>query len=156
MIEERDAIEYEACHWIISVEDNKYRDDTNAYIELRFETLDNAVAYIYDGTSRSNATEFIELNQTAPLGAPFRSPISTKLIVVAHTTPNGMAGNVAFSYQLFNESEYAWFYKPFVGKEPVAWYFTAAAILLTPLIIIVIITLFCCYCSCCRCCCDDA
>lgn len=54
--------DYEACYWIISVEENKYRDDTDAYIELRFETLDNAEAYIYDGTGRNNATAFIENN----------------------------------------------------------------------------------------------
>ena len=62
MIAERDAVDYEACHWIISVDENKYRDDTDAYIELRFETLDSAVAYIYDGSGRDNATAFIENN----------------------------------------------------------------------------------------------
>ena len=62
MLERRDVTDYEACYWIISVEENKYRDDTDAYIELRFETLDNAEAYIYDGTGRNNATAFIENN----------------------------------------------------------------------------------------------
>ena len=149
MIKERIAEDYEACHWIISVEPNKYRDDTNAYIELRFETLDNAVAYIYDGTGRNNATAFIENNQTAPLGAPFRALISSSLIVVTETSPNGFAGKVAFSYQLFNESEYAWFYEPFVGKNEWAWFFTVAAVLLLPLIILVTLVLCCCYVSCC-------
>ena len=157
MIAERDSTDYEACHWIISVEENKYRDDTNAYIELRFETMENAEVYLYAGTGRGNATVFIEHNQTASLGAPFRAPISSKLIVVASTTANSITGNVAFSYQLFNEKEYAWFFKPFVGEVKAAWYFGAAAVLLTPLIIVVVICLCCCYCSCCRCycCCAD-
>ena len=87
---------YEACHWIVSADTDLYRDDTDAYIELRFEKLENAQAFIYQGSDRHNVTAFIEANQTASLGAPFRVPISTKLIVVAHTLVD--AGNVAFSY----------------------------------------------------------
>lgn len=34
VIEERVTTTYEACHWIISVDENKYRNDTGAYIEL--------------------------------------------------------------------------------------------------------------------------
>ena len=98
MIEERDATDYEACYWTIAVEDDKYRDDTSAYIELRLESLDNAIAYIYDGTDRSNATAFIENNGTAVLGAPLRAPLSAKLIVVAYTAPNGVAGSISFRY----------------------------------------------------------
>ena len=78
---------YEACYWIVSVEENKFRDDTDGYIELQIEKLDNAVAYIYDGTGRNNATAFVENNQTAVVGAPFRAPISSKLIVVIMTAP---------------------------------------------------------------------
>ena len=155
VIQERDAVDYEACHWIISVEENKYRDDTRAFIELRFETLDNAEVHIYSGTGRNNATEFIEGNYTAPLGAPFRLPISEKMIVVAMTAHNGGAGNIAFSYQLLDESEYTWFYKPFVGKEKVAWYFTMAGVLLFPFIVLVTVVMFCVYCPCCRCCCKN-
>lgn len=99
------------------MEDEKYRDDTGAYIELYLETLDNAEAYIYDGTGRNNATVFIENNSTAPLGAPFRAPISSKLILVVTTAPNGMAGSASFSYQLFKAEEYSFYYQPFVGKD---------------------------------------
>lgn len=159
VIQERVSAEYEACHWIISVEDYTYRDDTNAYIELRFETIDNADVYLYTGTGRNNATTYIENNSTAQLGAPFRAPISSKLIVVASTSANSInAGNVAFTYQLFNQVEYSWFFKPFVGEVKAAWYFATAGVLLTPLIILVTVVLFCCYCKCCRnccCCCDE-
>ena len=39
VIERRESDKYEACHWVIGVEDNKYRDDTEAYIELRIESM---------------------------------------------------------------------------------------------------------------------
>ena len=159
LIEERSAADYEACHWIISVDTDLYRDDTSAFIEMRFETLENAVAHIYLGTDRSNATTFIEGDQEAPLGAPFRAPISSPLIVVTETTPySDTAGKVAFSYQLFDAQEYAWFFKPFVGVDKAAWYFFVAGVFLTPLIILIITCLCCCYLRCCRrcclCCCD--
>ena len=47
VIEQRTATTYEACHWIIGVEDYKYRDDTEAYIELRIEEMTWVNAYIY-------------------------------------------------------------------------------------------------------------
>ena len=59
MIEERDSEAYEACYWRIAVEEDKYRDDTDAYIELSLELYDNAEVYIYDGSGRDNATQFI-------------------------------------------------------------------------------------------------
>ena len=59
MIEERIAGAYEACYWSIAVDEYKYRDDTDAYIEISLETFDSAEVYIYDGTGRYNATEFI-------------------------------------------------------------------------------------------------
>ena len=126
---------------------------------MRFETLENAVAHIYLGTDRTNTTSFIEGDQTAPLGAPFRAPISTSLIVVTETTPfSDTAGKVAFSYQLYDAQEYAWFFKPFVGVDKAAWYFFMAGVLLTPVIIMIITCLCCCYLRCCRrcclCCCD--
>ena len=98
VIEERSAVDYESCYYYISVDDNKYFDDTDAYIELKLETLDNAIAYIYDGTGRDNATAFIELNDTAPLGAPYRAPISSKIMLVVTTAPGGIAGSFSFSY----------------------------------------------------------
>ena len=59
MIEERDSDAYEACYWRIAVEEDKYRDDTDAYIELSLEIYENAEVYIYDGSGRDNATQFI-------------------------------------------------------------------------------------------------
>ena len=154
VIEERDAVDYEACYYYISVEDEKYYDDTGAYIELQLETLDNALAYIYDGTGRGNATAFIEGNSTAPLGAPYRAPISSKIILVVTTAPNGMAGSVSFSYQLFDAEEYPFYYKPFVGVNDAAWYFTLSGVLLLPFIIFGICLCTCMYCRCCQRCCS--
>lgn len=145
---------YEACHWIISVEDYKYRDDTGAYIELQIEKLENAVAYIYHGTDRHNATTFIENNQTAVYGAPFRIPISTKLIVVMYTIPNGLSGSGHFSYQLYDAEEYAWYFEPFVGEEWWLWTFTLVSIALLPFIVLAISICCCMYCSCCQKCCS--
>lgn len=63
VIKERVATDYEACHWTISVDTDKYWDNTGAYIELQLYDLVNAEAYIYDGTSRHNVTTtFIEGN----------------------------------------------------------------------------------------------
>ena len=61
----------------MGVEDYRYRDDTDAYIEVGFELLDNAEVYIFDGTGRNNVTEFIQANSTAVVGAPYRAPISS-------------------------------------------------------------------------------
>ena len=64
------------------MEDDTYRDDTGAYIELFFEQLDNTQAYVYQGQDRANFTEFIQGNSTAVVGVPYRVGISEKLIVV--------------------------------------------------------------------------
>ena len=109
MIEKRDSVDYEACHWIIGVEDDKYRDDTDGYFELTIESLDNAVAYLYDGTSQTNATTFIENNSTVVVGIPHRVPIHTKLVLVMMTVPNGIAGSGSFSYEAFDVEEYPLF-----------------------------------------------
>ena len=106
---------YEACYWIIGVEDNKYRDDTGAYIEFRIEEMSKVNAYIYEGTDRTNVTAFIEGNSTAFAGVPYRIPISAKLIVVMTTIPNGSTSSAVMSYQVYDAIEYAFWYKPFVG-----------------------------------------
>ena len=98
VIDERDAEHYEACHWSVSVEKEKYRDDTEAYIEVVIESLDNAIAFIYEGSDRHNVTAFIQANFTAVLGVPYRAPISANLIVVMMTEANGGAGSGSFSY----------------------------------------------------------
>ena len=106
VIQERAALTYEACHWVIGVEDNKYRDDTEAYIELRIEEMTWVQAYIYEGTNRENATAFIEGNSTAIVGAPYRAPISSKLILVMTTSPNAGSSKATFSYKVHGASEY--------------------------------------------------
>lgn len=84
------------------MEDNKYRDDTGAYIELFFDKLDKSIAYIYDGSDRRNFTDFIETNGTVVPGVPYRAPISSKLIVVMTTKPDSLGASGSFSYQLFD------------------------------------------------------
>jgi len=92
VIEMRNSLVYEACWWTVSVQDNLYRSDTGAYIELTIDKLVSASAYIYEGSDRSNVTAFIEGNSTAVVGVPYRVPISGKLIVVMSTIPGGMSG----------------------------------------------------------------
>lgn len=98
VIERRVAASYEACHWVIGVEENKYRDDTEAYIELRIETANLANAYLYVGSNRENSTLFIEGSSAAIVGVPYRVPISSKLILVMTTKPNAGDSSGSFSY----------------------------------------------------------
>ena len=142
VIEKRDSVDYEACHWIIGVEDDKYRDDTDGYFELKIESLVNAEAYIYDGTSQTNATTFIDNNATVVPGIPYRVPISTKLVLVMMTVPNGLAGSGSFSYEAFDVEEYSVLQQPFVGLANWIWYGTLVTIALLPFII-------CCFATCC-------
>ena len=79
-IEERSYQLYEACHYIVEVPDYTYMD--GAYIEITVDSLDKANLYIYEGTSRHNATTFIEANATSVVGAPYRIPASSKAILV--------------------------------------------------------------------------
>jgi len=62
VIERRAAMTYEACHWVVTVEENIYRDDTDAYVEIMIEKKERAIAYIYEGSSLKNVTAFIENN----------------------------------------------------------------------------------------------
>ena len=84
------------------MENNKYRDDTGAYLELFFDKLDKSVAYIYEGSDRQNFTNFIELNATVVPGVPYRAPISSKLIVVMTTEADSLGASGSFSYQIFD------------------------------------------------------
>ena len=111
--------------------------------------------FIYDGSGRSNATTFIEGNSTATKGAPFRAPISSKLIVVAATIPNssGASGTLTFSYELHDSAAYPWFYEPYLGQESWYWTLTLIGVALFPLLVCLVCSLSCKYCKCCRKCC---
>ena len=115
VLEQRIAPSYEACHWIIGAEDKKYRDDTDAYIELFIDKAMTASAYVYIGTSRENSTMFIEGNSAAVVGVPYRAPISTKLIIVMTTEPNAGTSSAGFTYTIRDAIEYPIWFKPFVG-----------------------------------------
>lgn len=160
MIEERVADDYEACYWIIGVEEYKYRDDTNAYIEVSLEKFENVEVHIYDGTGIGNATEFIQSNATAVVGAPYRAPISTNLILVASTAPQGKVGSLSFSYQLLDAEEYHWAFRPFVKLESWIWYLILFSAITSPFILCVTCCCCCrhsvCFYNCCDCCvCSD-
>mmetsp|Transcript_10642 Transcript_10642/g.13170 ORF Transcript_10642/g.13170 Transcript_10642/m.13170 type:complete len:189 (+) Transcript_10642:326-892(+) len=150
VIEERQVLTYEACYWIVGVEDNKYRDDTGAYIELRIEELNQANAYIYEGTSRENVTAFIEGNATAYAGVPYRAPISAKLIVVMTTVPNGSTSSTVIGYQVFDAEEYAFWFQPFVGQPKWQWYCALGAFVSLPFLILTIGVCCCKYATCCK------
>ena len=108
-------------------------------------------AYVYDGTGRDNATAFIENNQTAVLGAPFKAPISATLIVVLETAAGGRdLGEGAFSYQVFDEEEYAWWFQFFVGKEEWKWYATFGSVAVFPFLLLTICVCCCKYSTCCQ------
>lgn len=94
-----------------------YRDDTDAYLELRLESLENSVAYLFEGSDRRNVTAFIQNNGTAVVGVPYRAPISAKLIVVMMTVPGGKIGAGSFSYEVYDSIEYPIWFKPFVGRD---------------------------------------
>jgi len=148
VIEKRKALSYEACHWVIGVEDNKYRDDTGAYVELFISDLSKANAYIYEGTDRKNVTAFIEGNSTAAAGVPYRAPISAKLILVMTTEPNGETSSASFSYIVHNGIEYPFWQKPFVGEAEWKWFSAVGGIFALPFIFITLCVCCCKYSKC--------
>ena len=134
---------------MISVEDNKYRDDSEAYLELHITSLAKANAYIYEGTDRKNVTAFIEGNSTAVVGVPYRIPISAKFILVMTTEPNGQTSSTTFTYKVHNGVEYPFWFKPFINEAEWKWYCTLSGVLAFPFILI---TLCLCYCKYSKCC----
>ena len=77
---ERDYSNYEACHYIIEIPKYSFMDGAN--IEVTVNYLNQANLYMYEGTSRHNATTVIEGNGTAVSGAPYVIPASSKVILV--------------------------------------------------------------------------
>lgn len=71
---------YESCHYIIEVPEHMYFDD--GYFELTVNSLDKTNLFIYEGSDRHNATDYIEGNVTAVPGAPYRLSITSKIVVV--------------------------------------------------------------------------
>ena len=153
VIEERNSVKYEACHWVIGVEDNTFRDDTEAYLEVLIENMQDADAYIYEGTSRSNVTAFIETNQTAVQGVPYRAPISSNLILVMTTKQNRIKSSASFSYRVYNGIKYPFWQKPFIGQPEWQWYCALGGSLFIILLCITIPICLCKYCQDCKPCC---
>jgi hypothetical protein len=129
VIQNREQSIYEACYWIISVEDFKYRDD--ATLEIAVEDLFQANLYIYEGSSRHNATQFIEGNLTATIGAPYRLSVTSKAIVVLQTKTKAGSGSGSFTYRVVGKS-YPFWEKPFLGREVYLWYISLALIVVLP------------------------
>ena len=153
VLAQREDTDYEACYWILSVEEDKYRDDTGAYIEVFFDKLDKAEAFIYEGTDRRNFTHFIENNDTAIAGVPYRAPISDKLIIVMYTSSGGISGSGSFTYQLFDAEEYPFYFKPFIGLSRGVWYTILFATISSPIWITCLSVCICTQCACCYKCC---
>ena len=65
---------FEACYWQISTPDYEYMD--GAYIELIVTNVTAADLFLYTGTDRRNLTVFIDDDDQATAGTPFRIPIS--------------------------------------------------------------------------------
>ena len=53
-----------------------------AILEITVNYLNSSNLFIYEGTDRHNASDFIEGNSTAVAGAPYRIPASSNLILV--------------------------------------------------------------------------
>ena len=53
-----------------------------AILEITVNYLNSSNLFIYEGTDRHNASDFIEGNSTAVAGAPYRIPASSNVILV--------------------------------------------------------------------------
>ena len=138
---------FEACYWTISTPDYEYQ--TDGYVELQLLRADTADIYIYTGSDRRNFTSFIENNEKAILGAPFRVPISDKILIIAQTQYEGPVGSVSFSYQVFGEA-YPVYEQPFLGLDIVWWYVALVGVALVPCLLVTVPGYCCCrHCKCC-------
>jgi len=108
----RDSNLYESCAWLIKPPADTFRD--GAYINIWVTSLTKANFYIYEGTDRHNATAVISLNATAVLGAPYRVPASSGVIVVMQTIGSQLSGSGQFSYQTIGV-QYDWYESPYIG-----------------------------------------
>ena len=65
---------FESCYWQISTADYEFMD--GAYIEIVIHEANSSDIFMYTGTDRRNLTTFIDDDEQATLGTPFRVPIS--------------------------------------------------------------------------------
>ena len=114
-----------------------------AFIEITINSLEKANLYIYEGTSRHNATTFIEGNATSVVGAPYRISASSKAILVLQTIENGNTGSGSFSYQVFG-TEYPFWEQAFLGESFATWNAALIMTLLVPFLLLVLIVVCCC------------
>ena len=69
-----------------------------AYVELIFYSINQADVWVYTGTDRRNITSYIDNEEKAFPGTPFRIPISEYILIVAQTYYEGPFGAVTFGY----------------------------------------------------------
>ena len=72
---------FESCYWSISAEDYEYKDD--GYIEIIILEANQTDVFLYTGTDRRNLTSYIDDDEKATVGTPFRIPMSEKALLIA-------------------------------------------------------------------------
>jgi len=155
VIAKRFDTDFEACYWLLSVPDLKYRQE--AEIEVTFKKTVRGSYFLYAGNSRHNATAVIPKNKSAEVGkdATYYVSASDGAIVVFQTDANkyqGVSkkygGSGMFKYRVIGET-YLWWEKPFLGRHP-AYFFGASAV-----IGIAVLSILLCMVGCCVNCCGD-
>lgn len=119
----------ESCYYLITADSTKWKDDSMIYIYMDVSTF--ASMYVYEGTDRRNATTLVQSDQSHPVGAPIRVPISSGAIIVLQISAvSAQAANLAtatFSYKVVG-TEYTWYEAPFVGLDIALYYCFLVAI----------------------------
>lgn len=94
----------EACFWSVSGDQSLYAD--TAKIVIRVKQSVQTKIYIYSGKNRHNATNVIEGNQTAVMGAPYKVSITDGVIIVVQS----QSGSAQFEISLYIQGPlYKWY-----------------------------------------------
>ncbi len=104
--------------------------------------MKNVDSYIFLGNTRENATDFVEKNKEAAVGAPYEIPAELGAVIVARLSKNETDGKFQFRFQVVGQ-EMSNFELWFSKKEPWAIYATLGAVAL------VIVLIFIWFCVCC-------
>ena len=114
-----DATYTEACYWLITAEQNQWREDSHIWVY--FDESVNADLYVYAGNSRSNWTDANEGGVKVTIGAPVRVRSDEGVIVVMKSDGTQQTANGIFSYKV-DGVPYTWYEKPWIGKHLFSYY----------------------------------
>lgn len=86
---------------------------------------------MYSGSDRHNATQVIESDSAASVGAPIRVPVSSNAIIVLQSVgERKQTGTGTFSFRV-EGLRYNWYERPFIGMKVGAYYLTVTVIMVT-------------------------